>query len=106
MLLEWRYFYPINTSLDFLCVRQLQNKIEESVYSLLKIQIERFGLQDNFRILDNKIINKVTGSEFLFYGLWRHITEIKSIESIDVLWSEESHALTGDTMGGVRANYP
>lgn len=80
--------------LRFLCVRQLQNKIEESVYSLLKIQIERFGLQDNFRILDNKIINKVTGSEFLFYGLWRHITEIKSIESIDVLWSEESHALT------------
>lgn len=80
--------------LRFLCVRQLQNKIEESVYSLLKIQIERFGLQDNFRVLDNKIINKRTGSEFLFYGLWRHITEIKSIESIDVLWSEESHALT------------
>lgn len=80
--------------LRFLCVRQLQNKIEESVYSLLKIQIERFGLQDNFRILDNKIINKVTGAEFLFYGLWRHISEIKSIESIDVLWSEESHALT------------
>lgn len=80
--------------LRFLCVRQLQNKIEESVYSLLKIQIERFGLQANFRILDNKIINKRTGSEFLFYGLWRHISEIKSIESIDVLWSEESHALT------------
>lgn len=80
--------------LRFLCVRQLQNKIDESVYSLLKIQIERFGLQDNFRVLDNKIINKVTGSEFMFYGLWRHITEIKSIESIDVLWSEESHALT------------
>ncbi|UQS93231.1 terminase large subunit [Acinetobacter phage Scipio] len=80
--------------LRFLCVRQLQNKIEESVYSLLKIQIERFGLQDNFRILDNKIINKKTGSEFMFYGLWRHISEIKSIESVDVLWSEESHALT------------
>ena len=80
--------------LRFLCVRQLQNKIDESVYSLLKIQIERFGLQDNFRVLDNKIINKVTGSEFMFYGLWRHITEIKSIESIDILWSEESHALT------------
>ena len=80
--------------LRFLCVRQIQNKIQESVYSLLKIQIERFGLQDRFRILDNKIINKATGSEFMFYGLWRHIDEIKSIESIDVLWSEESHALT------------
>ena len=80
--------------LRFLCVRQIQNKIEESVYALLKIQIERFGLTDQFRILDNKIIHKRTGSEFMFYGLWRHIGEIKSIESIDILWSEESHGLT------------
>lgn len=80
--------------LRFLCVRQIQNKIEESVYALLKIQIERFGLTNEFRILDNKIIHKRTGSEFMFYGLWRHISEIKSIESIDILWSEESHALT------------
>lgn len=80
--------------LRFLCVRQLQNKIDESVYSLLKIQIERFGLTDNFKITDNKIENRITGSEFMFYGLWRHISEIKSIESIDILWSEESHALT------------
>jgi len=77
-----------------LCVRQFQNKIEESVYTLLKIQIERFGLQNKFRVLDNKIICKATGSEFLFYGLWRHIGEIKSIESIDILWSEESHLLS------------
>lgn len=83
-----------NYKLKFLCVRQLQNKIEESVYSLLKIQIERFQLQHRFRVLENKIINKATGSEFLFYGLWRHVDEIKSIESVDVLWSEESHGLT------------
>ena len=80
--------------LRFLCVRQIQNKIDESVYALLKIQIERFGLTGEFRILDNKIIHKRTGSEFMFYGLWRHISEIKSIESIDILWSEESHSLT------------
>lgn len=83
-----------NYRLKFLCVRQLQNKIEESVYSLLKIQIERFQLQHRFRVLENKIINTATGSEFLFYGLWRHVDEIKSIESVDVLWSEESHGLT------------
>lgn len=80
--------------LRFLCVRQIQNKIDESVYALLKIQIDRFGLTDQFRVLDNKIIHKRTGSEFMFYGLWRHISEIKSIESIDILWSEESHALS------------
>lgn len=87
-------FLANNYTLKFLCVRQIQNKIEESVYALLKIQIDRFGLRDRFRILENKIINKHTGSEFIFYGLWRHIDEIKSVESVDVLWSEESHGLT------------
>lgn len=78
----------------FLCTRQFQNKIEESVYTLLKIQIERFGLSHKFDILNNKIICHTTGSEFLFYGLWRSIDEIKSIESIDVHWSEEAHLLS------------
>ncbi|WP_437176666.1 PBSX family phage terminase large subunit [Rahnella aceris] len=80
--------------LRFLCTRQIQNKIDESVYALLKIQIERFGLRHRFRILDNKIINRFTGSEFMFYGLWRHVSEIKSLESIDVLWNEEAHSIT------------
>ena len=87
--------YLANTyKLRFLCARQIQNKIEESVYTLLKTQINRFGLQANFTVLKNKIINNVTGSEFVFYGLWRHIEEIKSLEGIDVCWIEEAHSLT------------
>ena len=77
-----------------LCTRQFQNKIEESVYTLLKIQIERFGLSHKFEILNNKIICTTTGSEFFFYGLWRSIDEIKSIESVDIHWSEEAHLLS------------
>ena len=38
-----------NYKLRFLCARQIQNKIAESVYALLKIQIERFGLQSRYR---------------------------------------------------------
>lgn len=83
-----------NYCLKFLCVRQIQNKIDESVYALLKIQIDRFQLRHRFKVLENKIVNLVTGSEFVFYGLWRHVDEIKSIESVDILWSEESHGLT------------
>lgn len=89
-------FLTDNYKLRVLCVRQFQNRIEESVYALLKIQIERFKLLRRFRILDNKIINNATGSEFMFYGLWRHITEIKSLESVDILWIEEGHSLTED----------
>lgn len=79
-----------------LCTRQFQNRIDESVYALLKIQIERFGLQSKFRILDNKIMCTTTGSEFMFYGLWRHVGEIKSLESIDIHWAEEAHLLTAE----------
>ncbi|MGO3890094.1 MAG: PBSX family phage terminase large subunit [Paenalcaligenes sp.] len=83
-----------NYKLRVLCARQFQNKIAESVYSLLKIQIERFGLVDRFDIQRDKIINRHTGTEFMFYGLWRHIDEIKSLEGIDILWIEEAHNLT------------
>ena len=41
-------------SLRFCCARQIQNKIEESVYTLLKIQIDRFGLRHRFRILNRR----------------------------------------------------
>lgn len=83
-----------NYKLRILCARQFQNKIEESVYSLLKVQIERFGLKDRFRILNNKIENIHTGAEFLFYGLWRNIDEIKSLEGVDICWLEEAHNIT------------
>jgi phage terminase large subunit len=89
-------FLASNYKLRFLCVRQFQNKIEESVYTLLKHQIDRFGLNSQFRVLDNKIIGRKTGAEFLFYGLWRSIDEIKSLEGIDVLWIEEGHNLSED----------
>ena len=78
----------------FLCTRQFQNRIEDSVYTLLKNQISRFGLNHAFKITNNRILNPFTGSEFVFYGLWRHIEEIKSMENVDVCWIEEAHSLT------------
>lgn len=89
-------FLASNFKVRFLCTRQFQNKIEESVYTLLKIQIERFGLLAEFDILNNKIVHRTTGSEFIFYGLWRHIDEIKSLEGVDICWIEEAHNLTKD----------
>lgn len=81
-------------SLRFLCTRMYQNRIEESVYTLIKKQIWRFGFAKEFRILNNKIIHQGTGSEFIFYGLARNIEEIKSLEGINILWIEEGHSIT------------
>ncbi len=77
-----------------LCARQFQNRIAESSKALLDDKIEQFGLSGDFISTDTMIRHKRTGSEFIFYGLWRHITEIKSLEGIDLCWIEEAHNLT------------
>ena len=83
--------------LKFLCTRMFQNRIEESVYTLLKEQIYRFGFQKDYTILNNKIVNNKTGSDFNFIGLARNIDEVKSYEGVDILWNEESHNISEST---------
>jgi phage terminase large subunit len=83
---------------NFLCARQFQNRIEDSVYTLLKAKIVSLGFENEFEVLNNKITHLKTGSEFKFYGLWRNIEEIKSLEGIDVLWLEEAHNITKEQM--------
>jgi len=81
-------------SLNFLCVRQFQNSISQSVYTLIKDQIFRQGFQDEFHITQSTITHKVTESTFKFFGIARNIDEIKSTENINICWLEEAHALT------------
>lgn len=87
-------FLASNYTLKFLCMRQFQNKIAESVYAVLVIQIRRFGLEPEFEILRNVIRHRGTGSEFHFYGIHRNIGEIKGFEGADIGWIEEGEGLT------------
>lgn len=87
-------FIALHCKIKFLCVRQFQNRIDDSVYTLLKNQIRRFEVSDQFRITNNKIECTTTGSEFVFYGLWRNIEEIRGMEGIGICWIEEAHLLT------------
>lgn len=87
-------FLAANYTVKFLCMRQFQNKIQESVYAILKIQIENFGMEDEFDILKTTITHKKTGSTFHFYGIHRNITEIKGFEGADIGWIEEGEGLT------------
>ena len=89
-------FLASNYTVKFLCVRQFQNKIAQSVYAVLKVQIERFGLQDDFDIQKTVIRHRGTGSEFHFYGIHRNIAEIKGFEGADILWIEEGEGLTAE----------
>lgn len=76
----------------FLCVRRYQNKIKESVYTLIKDQIGRFEMP-GFNVMATTIEHS-NGSEFVFYGIERNVDEIKSFEGADILWIEEAHNLT------------
>lgn len=83
-----------NYSVRFLCLRQFQNRISDSVYSVLKRKIMDAGWESEFDIGVSTIKHKVTGSEFLFYGIARNIEEIKGTEDIDICWIEEGEGLT------------
>lgn len=78
----------------FLCTRMYQNRIADSVYSLLKDKISYFKLQSKYKIYADAIEHKTNGSLFRFYGISRNIDEIKSFEGANVWWNEESHNLT------------
>ena len=77
-----------------LCVRRYQNKIKDSVYTLIKNQIDNFDM-GGYRVLASSIENN-NGSEFAFYGIERNTDEIKSFEGADILWIEEAHNLTSE----------
>lgn len=75
-----------------LCVRRFQNKIKESVYTLIKNQIDSFEFTGYKQLASS--IEHENGTEFVFYGIERNIDEIKSFEGADILWIEEAHNLT------------
>jgi len=82
------------TSSRFLCLRQLQSRISESVYTVLKQTIFEQGYDSEFEILKSTIVHRSTGSEFVFMGMQKNILEIKGVEDISYCWIEEGEGLT------------
>lgn len=80
-----------------LCTRELQKSIEDSVHKLLSDIIDLYGFTD-FEVTKKNIINKVTGSEFIFTGIRNNTAEIKSMEGIDYCWCEEAQSLTKNSI--------
>lgn len=79
------------------CGREIQNSISESVYSLLADLIREFQL--NFDIQASKISSKVTESTINFRGFREQgAFNIQGMEGVDLLWIDESQALTKQTL--------
>lgn len=89
-------FLARNYSLKFMCIRQFQNRITDSVYTVIKEKIISTGWEAEFDIGVSSIKHRETGSEFLFYGIARNISDIKGTEGVDICWIEEGEGLTED----------
>lgn len=83
--------------LRILCTREVQNTIRDSVHKLLKDLIEKYDF-DDYEVLKDSITNRITGTEFMFRGLKHNITEIKSMEGVDICWVEEAQSITEESL--------
>ncbi len=77
----------------FLCCREIQNSIRDSVHRLLTDQIDLLQLP-GFRVLEKEIRHTVTGSLFVFEGLRYNVNRIKSYEGIERAWVEEAEKVS------------
>lgn len=80
--------------LRFLCTREVQKSIKDSVHKLLSDQVQAMGLGAFYEVQQTVIKGK-NGTEFLFAGLSDQTAEsIKSYEGIDKVWAEEAQAIS------------
>ncbi len=79
------------------CFREFQSSIAESSHQLLSDLIKHYKLND-YKVTDKSIINTVTGTDFIFKGLWNNEQSIKSIEGIDIAWVEEAQTITTNSI--------
>ena len=83
--------------LRVVCGRETQTSIEESVYTVFADLMRAKSL--NFSISASKIDHKVTKSAIRFRGFREQgSTNIKGLEGVDILWVDESQAITKQTL--------
>jgi phage terminase large subunit len=79
-----------------LCLRELQNSIEDSVHALLKARIEAHGWS-NFVATEKAI--KLNGDDvFKYRGLARNPDAVKSVYGFKDSWAEEAQTLSAKSL--------
>lgn len=78
----------------WLCTREVQKSIKDSVHKLLADQIAAMNVGYHFDV-QATTIKAHNGGEFLFSGLQDHtVDSIKSYEGCDGAWIEEAHSVS------------
>lgn len=99
----------IERPLRWLCTRETQESMDESVHALLSSRIVKLGMQDYYEVERAKIFSKRwrggSGSSdplagrygFSFAGLRHNMTGIKSYEGFDGAWVEEAESVPAES---------
>lgn len=84
------------------CFREFQNSIDESVLATIELAIKDIWPEGSWQIewdiQKTTIINRRTGSQFIFAGLRYKIDAIKSMARIDIAWVEEARNCSKTTL--------
>lgn len=81
----------------FLCARELQKSLKDSVFSVIASQIIKLGVQDAFDV-GKEYIRCKNGNEFLFYGLRSNIAEVKGLNNVRRTWLEEAQSVSESSL--------
>ncbi len=83
--------------LRIVCGREIQNTIEESVYTVFKDLIISYNL--NFDVMASKIDHRKTLSPIRFRGFREQgAVNIQGLEGVDILWGDEAQVITKNTL--------
>lgn len=90
----------------FLCGREIQASIEQSVYKVIESLITQAHLREFFRFTKTQIRNLVTGVTFIFKGFrttggataFSQLNKIKGMSNLKYVFVDESQDLTEETI--------
>lgn len=85
----------------FLCARETQSSILQSVHETLRSQCFKLGLNDKYEVMKTEIrtrprvFGKNQQTAFIFAGLRQlGVDNLKSVEDVDIAWVEEAKNLS------------
>jgi len=81
----------------FLCGRELQKSLKDSVFSVIAAQIKELGVDDLFEV-GKEYIRCKNGNDFLFYGLKSNIAEVKGLHGVRRTWLEEAQKVSQSSL--------
>lgn len=82
----------------WVCVREVQKSLEQSVKRLLDDKIKAFGVEDCFQSSNTQIRTPGDGV-IIFQGMQDHTSDsIKSLEGFDGAWVEEAQSLSARSL--------